>query len=262
MLRKYLSIYATQIKNNFVREAVYRSNFITVFAIDFVWVFVELGFFSVIYARVPTLAGWTREQAFFFLGVFFASDSLFSTFFNSSFWRFSDLVHKGELDILLTKPANTVFLAVTRSINLTSLFNVAVATVILTRYSEPAGFPGGVYWLLVPLWVLVGVTAQFLMRFTFSVGVFWTERNWALVQAYYQFYELATRPDGVYPPAIRYVILTVLPFALIGSVPTRALLFGITPGEGALLAFSLVGFTVLNFLLWRAGLRRYQSVSS
>ena len=42
---------------------------------------------------------------------------------------------------------------------------------------------------------------------------------------------LATKPDALYPKMIRYVILTALPFAFIGSVPARALLKGLAPWE-------------------------------
>src|SRR4051812_28501313 len=101
-LSQYLKIYGVQIKNNWVREAVYRTNFLTAVSVDLIWFGVELTLFSVIYANVSNLGGWTREQVYFFLGIFFSSDALFTTFFQRNFWMFSDLVNKGELDILLT----------------------------------------------------------------------------------------------------------------------------------------------------------------
>ena len=41
--------------------------------------------------------------------IFFSSDALFTIFFMRNFWMFSDLVNKGELDILLTKPVHPLF---------------------------------------------------------------------------------------------------------------------------------------------------------
>src|SRR5205085_1514764 len=133
--------------------------------------------FTVIYANTTSLAGWTKEQVFFFLGIFFASDAINATFFQRNFWQFSDLVNKGELDILLTKPVSPAFLALTRWMSLTS-------------------------------------------------------------------------------------IMTFLPFAFIGSVPTRALLFGLTLKETLGVAAVLIGFYVFDVWFWRRGLRRYQSASS
>ncbi|HRK01367.1 MAG TPA: ABC-2 family transporter protein, partial [Oligoflexia bacterium] len=128
-----------------------------------------------------------------------------------------------------------------------------------------AGFRGAEqmwYWLEVPLWLALGVFAQLLIRFFSCVWVFWTERGWAISHLYYQFYQFATRPDSLYPWFLRYGIMTILPFAFIGSVPARALLSGLSLQEYGLLVGALGGFLWINIFLWRRGLRRYQSASS
>src|SRR3954469_22801190 len=122
-LKRYIEVFGIQVKNNWVREAVYRTNFLTSVVTDLIWMGVEVMLFTVIYANVPTLAGWTKPQVYFFLGIFFTSDALFTTLFQRNFWAFSDLVNKGELDILLTKPVSPLFLALTRSISLTAILN-------------------------------------------------------------------------------------------------------------------------------------------
>jgi ABC-2 type transport system permease protein len=261
-LRRTLDVFGVQLKNNFVREAVYRSNFLTMVLVDVVWIAVEFSLFSIIYANAPVLGDWTREQVFFFLGVFFASDALFTLFFQRNFWTFSDLVNKGELDILLTKPIAPLFLALTRSMNLTAIFNFLLGIAICVRYAGPAQFPGGLAWFKFPLWLGIGVLSAVLLRFAFSVWIFWTDRGWALSRLYYQFFAFATKPDALYPRFIRYVILTALPFAFIGSVPARALLKGLETDEGARLCAVLAFLFFLNARLWKLGLRRYQSASS
>lgn len=261
-LRRYLEIYRVQLKNNFVREAVYRTNFLTTVMVDVIWMGVEISLFTVLYANVPTIAGWTKPQVYFFLGIFFASDALFSTFFMRNFWMFSDLVNKGELDILLTKPVHPLFLALSRWISLTAIFNVALGLVIAIRYAGPAGFAGGWRWSLLLFWLLVGVLSAVLIRFAFSIWVFWTERSWSISRLYYQFFQFATKPDVLYPPMVRYAILTLLPFAFIGSIPARALLHGLAPGEYALVASVITVFFLVDWALWKIGLERYQSASS
>ena len=265
-LKKYIQIYLIQIKNNWVREVVYRTNFITNIVVDLVWLGVEFLLFTVIYANTPTLAGWSQQQVYFFLGVLFSSDALFTIFFTRNFWMFSDLVNKGELDILLTKPVNPLFLALTRWMNLTAVSNFVLGVLIMKRYAHTAGFEVGVgywrVWGLVPLWLCIGLASAFLMRFIFSIWVFWTERSWALARMYYQFFGFATKPDGIYPKTVRYIVLTVLPFAFIGSVPARALL-GQLPIWGYAGVFTILSlFFVADVALWRRGILRYQSASS
>ncbi|MBY0472396.1 ABC transporter permease [bacterium] len=261
-MSRYIDSLKVQIKNNFVREAVYRSNFITMVAVDLVWMAVEFSLFSVIYSNTPVLAGWTKHQVFFFLGVFFASDALFTTFFQRNFWQFSDLVNKGELDILLTKPVHPLFLALTRWFNLTAWFNVVLGVGVMIRFAPQAGFAGGWKWLLLVFWLLVGVFSAVQIRFAFSIWAFWTERSWAMSRLYYQFFAFATKPDSLYPAMIRYSLMTAIPFAFIGSVPARALLHGLEPREYLQITLVLIAFMVFNTFFWRRGLRRYQSASS
>ena len=261
-IARYARIFRIQLKNNFVREAVYRTNFFTMVVVDLVWIAVEFSLFSIIYSNTPTLAGWTKPQVFFFLGVFFASDALFTLFFQRNFWSFSDLVNRGDLDILLTKPVHPVFLALTRWMNLTAIFNFLLGIGIMIRYADPAGFAGGWHWLLAAAWLGVGLISALVLRFIFSIWVFWTDRSWAISRLYYQFFNFATKPDAIYPKFIRYVILTALPFAFIGSVPARALLHGLEPIEYAGIAATLVSLFLVDAFLWKRGVRRYQSASS
>ena len=223
---------------------------------------VEISLFSVLYANTSTIGGWSREQVYFFLGVFFSSDALFTTLFQRNFWNFSDLVNKGELDILLTKPIHPLFLALSRSMNLTALFNVLLGFVISSRYATSAGFAGGCHWLEWCGWLIFGLYAALKIRFLFSIWIFWTDRSWALSRLYYQFFAFATKPDTIYPRTIRYLILTALPFGFIGSVPARALLYGLKTEEFLAALGVLMAFTAINVFLWKTGLRRYQSASS
>ena len=261
-MKLYARIYAIQIKNNWVREAVYRANFLTAVGVDIIWIVVEASLFAVIYSNVPTIAGWTQHQVYFFLGIFFASDALFTIFFQRNFFNFSDLVNKGELDIVLTKPVHPLFLALSRWINLTAVFTISLGIIIAAHYGPQAGFAGGWRWLLVIFWMFVGLVSAILLRFAFAVWIFWTDRNWALVRIYYQFFAFGTKPDAIYPKMIRYLILTFIPFAFIGSVPARALLHGLELWEYFALVLVLGGFVILDTILWRKGLRRYQSASS
>ena len=106
------------------------------------------------------------------------------------------------------------------------------------------------------------MTVAILVRFAFSIWVFWTDRSWAISRLYYQFFGIATKPDSIYPGILRYVILTALPFGFIASVPARAVLFGLSGAEYAILVGVLVVFTFFDVVMWKKGLRRYQSASS
>ncbi|MCM0604635.1 MAG: ABC-2 family transporter protein [Xanthomonadaceae bacterium] len=260
--KQYFNIFMVQVKNNWVREAVYRTNFITSFIVDLIWIVIEASLFSVIYAHTDNLGGWTIHQVYFFLGIFFASDALFSIFFMRNFWMFSDLINKGELDIMLTKPVGALFLALTRWMSLTNVLNLAMGIGVCIHYADAAGFKGGWHWVELTAWLGVGLLTQSLVRFAFVIWTFWTERGWALSRLYYQFFSIATKPDVIYPAIVRYTLMTFLPFAFVASVPARALILGLEMKEYAGIATVLLGFLLFNRWAWKSGLKRYQSASS
>ncbi|MBS1959037.1 MAG: ABC-2 family transporter protein [Bdellovibrionales bacterium] len=261
-LRRYFDAWYTVVKNNFVREFIYRSNTIAMTLADMVWVAVELAFFEIIYSNITVINGWTKEQTYFFLGIFISSDALFTTFFQRAFWAFPNLINQGELDTLLTKPINAVFLATFKDLNFTQLVNLILGFWIIHHYGPAAGFEGGIYWLGVAFWIFVGLITQYLLRFFFCVWSFWLERGITISVLYYQFYALANKPLGLYPKIIQYLLKTILPFAFMGAIPAVALLGRLSMNDYLSVAAVLGGYGCLCWFLWVRGLRRYQSASS
>lgn len=259
---RYFDAAGTVIKNNFVREFIYRSNTVAMTLADLIWVAVELAFFEVIYANITVINGWTREQTYFFLGIFISSDALFTTFFQRAFWQFPYMINQGDLDVLLTKPASPVFLATFRDINFSQLINLGLGFWIIDHYGTQAGFAGGIQWLGVLFWIFVGLATQYLVRFFFVVWSFWLERGITVSMLYYQFYSLANKPEGLYPKFIRYLLKTALPFAFMGSIPAAALLGKVSAPEYLAVGVVLVLYAGICRYLWGRGLQRYQSASS
>lgn len=262
VLKIYWDVFKTTLKNNFVKEFIYRSNAFAMTFADLIWVVVEFAFFEVIYSNVGSINGWGRNETFFFLGIFISSDALFTTLFQRSFWEFPFLINKGDLDILLTKPVHAVFLATTRDINFTQILNLILGVWIIHRYGEPAGFAGGLAWIAVCFWIFIGLATQFLMRFISVVCAFWLERGITVSMLYYQLYSLANKPSGLYPLAIRYLIKTALPFAFMGSIPAQSLMGTLPLSDYLLVLVVLTAYVLFSTLIWKKGLKRYQSASS
>jgi ABC-2 type transport system permease protein len=261
-IRLYLDVLKTIFKNNIVREFIYRSNTIALTVADMIWVVVEFAFFEVIYSNIGNINGWSKDQTFFFLGIFISSDALFTTGFQRSFWNFPYLVSQGDLDILLTKPVNAAFLATFKELNLSQLLNLFLGFYIINHYGEAAGFDGGLAWFGVAFWIFIGLITQYLMRFWFCIWSFWLDRGITVSRLYYQFYALANKPEGLYPKAVRFLIKTALPFAFLGSIPAQALTHRGPISDYFLVVGVLLGYAGFVVFLWKRGLRRYQSASS
>jgi ABC-2 type transport system permease protein len=261
-MKTYWDVFKTTFKNNLVREFIYRSNTIAITVTDCIWLFVELAFFEVIYSNTLSINGWTRDQVFFFLGVFTCCDTLFTVFFQRSFWMFPYLVNQGDLDVLLTKPVSPIFLATFKDITFSQIFNLCLGLLVIHKYGEAAGFLGGIYWLALGFWMIVGLATQYMVRLFFVIWVFWLERGLTVSRLYYQFYALANKPEALYPTFLRYLLKTALPFAFLGNLPAQALMGKGSPWVYLLMVVVLSAYGFMLRGLWKMGLRRYQSASS
>ncbi len=70
------------------------------------------------------------------------------------------------------------------------------------------------------------------------------------------------RPDRIYTGFARVILTTVLPFALMASVPARFFLEPFDTRLALHAALVLVAFTGAVSVFWRIGLRAYSSASS
>jgi ABC-2 type transport system permease protein len=116
------------------------------------------------------------------------------------------------------------------------------------------------------------------MQLTSAMACFWIERATAIEQFLwlpYLFLSGMVAPLDVYPPALRdFALLT--PFPYLSYIPARLLLddgpVHIGQGDTARTVLAshaltvvllwLVGFLLLNRLLWRLGLRRYSAMGA
>jgi ABC-2 type transport system permease protein len=100
------------------------------------------------------------------------------------------------------------------------------------------------------------------MRFFFSIGAILFQRAENLQYMWYHLYRLGMRPDNIYQPWLKYLILSAIPVGMIASVPARIALGIASP----LYAFACAGMAIFilfcTHLAWNWALKKYSSASS
>jgi ABC-type uncharacterized transport system permease subunit len=77
--------------------------------------------------------------------------------------------------------------------------------------------------------------------------------------------KFSMRPDTIYQGLTRKILFTILPMALVASVPTRLLLYGFTTqNQKYFITQIIVVFILLctTRILWNIGLKQYESAQS
>jgi len=100
------------------------------------------------------------------------------------------------------------------------------------------------------------------MRFFFSATAVIFSRAENLQYLWYHLYRLGIRPDTIYTPWLKFVVLTALPVGLIASVPARLVLGLASPWLALWVVAMAVVSVWLSGLFWRWTLTFYQSASS
>jgi len=261
-LKKYTSLFGALAKASFIADLEYRANFILRVVTDIFWYLAQIMTFEVLYRQTNVIGHWTLEQTRVFLGVLFVVDSFYMLLLQDNLDRFSEKIRKGELDLLLAKPIDSQFLISFQRVATASLGNMAIAVgwLVWSLWSLP-----DFNWIKL-LWLIIMIPNGFMVlygcRFSLSATAVIFTRSENLQLIWYNLYKLGMKPDSIYFPWLKFLLLTALPVGVIASVPARTLLD--PPNIGlALWSLFLGPFLVyLSTKYWTYCLKHYSSASS
>lgn len=241
----------------------YRMNIALKFFNDLIWYSVQLSVFEALFAYTKSVSGWTLQDTRMFMAVLFATDSIYMILFSENLDKLSDRVRKGDIDMLLTKPANSQFILSFQKMNTAYLLNLCL-TLTWLIYSL-SHLPGGIsISRILTLLILIpcAVALTYSTRFYFSASALILTRADSLNYMWFNLYKLGTRPDSIYPNWLRYILLSFIPVAFFASVPARIVM------GSASHWFILLGLCVASIFVystvrfWRFALKFYSSASS
>ena len=261
MMLKYIGLFKSFFKASLISELEYRFNITVRLFTDVLWYAAQLSVFEVIFLHTKQLNGWAIEETRVFMGVLFVTDCLYMLFFSENLDRLGEKVRRGDLDLLLMKPVNSQWMLSCQKVSVAYLGNLLISSGwLIFALSRVSIDPWRILYLL-PM-IPIGLILVYSIRFMTSATALYLTRADAVTYIWYQVYRLGTRPDTIYPTALRYAVLSVLPIAFLASVPTQVILGRATPFVliyGALLATL---FLLASRFVWHQGLKRYSSASS
>ncbi|MEZ0391455.1 MAG: ABC transporter permease [Pseudobdellovibrionaceae bacterium] len=259
---KYSRLMKAFFKASFVADLEYRANFATRILTDIIWYAAQVLMFEALFRVTDTIGSWNLAQTRVFLGVLFVVDAFYMIFFSENLDHMSDKVRKGEIDLLLAKPVSSQFMVSLQRINTAIFGNLLIGLVWL--YFALSSLPD-FQWIRL-LWLLLlipaGLLSLYSIRFMFcSLAMLFTRAD-NIQYLWFQLYRLGMRPDSIYVPWLKVLVLTILPVAVVASVPSRALL---DPPHISLFVFVSIwsiGLVYLSHRFWNYCLRHYSSASS
>jgi len=263
MVLRYIKLWLAFFRNSLTRDMEFKMNFIGNLFIDSIFYGSLFFFFSVIFSYVDALGDLSKDAVIIFLIVTYLTDTVFIFFFGSNTFQVNRMVVRGDLDMLLLKPVNSLFFISFRYVSTYALISTCILLGLLARvsylYSSSIGILNYTIFLIS---FLLGILILYCVEFIIACLVFWYKNFSVGGWLASELTKYSRRPDSIYTGIFRKALFSFFPMALVSSLPTRMLLFG--PDLSLLLLQICVTSIALSLavFVWNRGLIRYDSASS
>lgn len=252
-----MKIYKAMLSNSIQRILIYRTTSILIVVFGLLFYFIEMFSGTVYFSYTDNILGWTKWDYFSLITTATIIRYGYTFFF---IWG-SDLSYtivQGKLDYTLLRPLNSFWYYAFYMADFPSLINVILGIIvqgwIISR--QHVGFFQVIMYIL---FVIIGIWFHFLM-FNFSNMIsFWVDKADQILWIPETLSEISSQPASIYPKWIRCLLMWLLPILTSFNLPID-IIRGKVNVVNMLWFVGFVGaFTIANYRMWHAGLKKYQS---
>jgi ABC-2 type transport system permease protein len=221
-------VFLTFARNSLVRDMTFRTNFLIEFITSLCWMFMNLGYYLLVFQFTPSVAGWGQYQFLLFLATTLFVNSIVQAFFMPNAEEFSELIRTGNLDFALLKPIDTQFLISLHRVDWSSLGSFIFGLVlILVSLARMEYSPTPAQYVLYPLYLLCGVAILYSLMIALAATSVWLGRNQTLYEFWFYITNFSRYPMEIYRGSIggplRWFFTFIIPLLVVVNVPARLL---------------------------------------
>jgi ABC-2 type transport system permease protein len=269
----YARVFATFARNSLVRDMTFRANFLIECVSSLSWMFMNLGFYLLVFEYTPSIGpdtGWGKWQFFVFLSTTLFVNSLVEAFFMPNTEEFSEQVRTGGLDFALLKPIDTQFLVSLARVDWSSFSNFLFAIVLMSYSLAQLDYrPTLTAALMYPIFVLCGVAILYSLMIALGSTSIWLGRNQSLYDFWFYITNFSRYPMEIYRgplgDPLRRIFTFIIPVLVVVNVPARLMAQPFQEGNILLAIFTLIATAaclVGSRCLFNRALESYRSASS
>jgi ABC-2 type transport system permease protein len=259
-LRRYLRLFAVQLRTSLLLALQYRADFLIEGVISLFFTVTALVPLFVVYDDRSAIAGWSFGEALVVTGFFTLLGGVLEGAINPSLGIVVEHIRKGTLDLVLMKPADAQFLMSTQRFLPWRATALPASLVIFgLAFDELGRVPSlgevGAALLL----LMAAVLLMYSLWIIVVSAAFYVVRVDNLTYLFSSIFDAARWPASVFRGALALLFTFVIPIALMTTFPAEALLGRSDAGRLALALGGALAFALLARLVWLRALRRYTS---
>lgn len=262
MIKKYLRIYKTFLANALSYEAQYRANMWLNIILNLIWISMLFVFIETFFRFTTTLGGWEKPEVYLLSLLWIFTVELAAVLFSGIF-RLPIDVNEGNIDLLIVKPLNSLFLMSLRQIRFSSSYYLILEVPLLIWFVIHYDFIHSFSSLCLALLLFVcGLIIYYSVLLIINTLGFWFERFDNINDVWLTLHEMGQYPLHILPKFFKVLFFTFAPIAFTAYVPVSML--------KEQLPTHLIWYTILftGFLFlcavsfWNFAIKKYSSASS
>lgn len=211
---------------------------------------------------IPDLNGWNKYELGFLYGFSMLPRAVDHMFTDSIWYVGHQYVRKGIIDRFLIRPVNILFQVIAEIFQPEAFGELIMGVLLLVACGRNITIEWSFSKVVMALIAIFfgAVVFSAIKLITASVA-FWTKRSAPLMSMVYNFADFAKYPIQIYHPAVRMIMMFIIPFGLVISIPADVLLHGSYSSWLVSLVIILVAtvFWGIGCFIWIKGLRQYES---
>lgn len=260
---KYWRIAFLLLKQNLLRELLFRGNFFLSIGANLLWLLVSIIFFGAIYLHVPSIGGWTMEEILLLVSISEIVHLMYKGLLGQGVARIPNLIRTGQLDHLLLKPIDSQFLVSLHRVDYHSLISLIFPLLLLVYSAKRLNVSldivqTGVFLLL----LFVGVFVLYSVGLFIVSLAFWLTQVQALYALFQEIFALSAYPESIFHGALRMFFTFIVPVIVIANFPTFTV---IGKDVNNLWLFVILVSCLWGWVarwMWIYGMKHYASASS
>ncbi len=216
---------------------------------------------DILFRHIGQIGSWGREHFMFFIMWTQAISSLHTAIAAPNFWNFAAELKSGNLDFRLVRPLGSLFDTFTAIIRPMPFLILPFYLALLFYFGFFVDI-SFVQWLLFPVYFTISFISMVLVELLISMSMFWTTSGDGVNFIRIQAQQLQRWPDFIYSQSLQLLLGRMIPLLAVVAVPMRTMLGTAAWWEFPLLLVTSAMMWFGVAMLWRRGIRRYESASS
>lgn len=243
---------------------VFRLDFFAPFFVDGSLFLIQLAAFQVIYSNVDTIGGWGKGEMILYIGTFSLLNAVNMTIYFFGVIQIPDKVRSGKLDLYLTKPVSPLFYLTFENISPGSipliLMSVCIIVYGLTElHMELTVINAAAYAFWILIMIILYYEMEVILR-SISLYVVSMARMEQIEEAGI---DLCMKLPGIaFHGVYKVIFYLMLPYGIMATLPVQSMIGEMNLQVSVYGICVVVMFSVLTRMIWKQGLKHYNSASS